>query len=226
MKPSILLLIVISAVITWASISFASISSNTTEAAVQSAQFSFDKNSMTIEVTGRLPNLCAVEPHPVLQPTAQPNTLMLSVEARLAPGMCAQALGGFYQLGFDVRALKFNIANLQLNPNGTYRIVTADKSISLNIDFSKIPFTRPFATNIVSHARISVDQAGHFVVVNNNKTQLVVDSPFINLNNFVGHTVELEGHIINVDRPVYSLTHFSNNDPSLILVTGLSNASN
>ncbi len=151
---------------------------------------------------------------------------MLSVEARLAPGMCAQALGGLYQLGFDVRSLKFNIADLQLNPNASYHIVTADKSISLNIDFSKIPFTRPFATNIVSHALLTVDRAGNYVVVSNNRTQLVVDSPLINLNNFVGHTVELEGHIINVDRPVYSLTHFSSTAPSLILVTGLSNTSN
>ncbi len=224
MKPSILFLLVISMIVTWATISFAAMLPANNNVIVQNAQFSYNPQSMIVNVSGRLPNPCVASPHPILVRTAQPNTLMLEIQAQREGNMCIQMLGGYYQLGFDARALKFNIANLQLNPNADYTIVT-NSGLSLNIDFAKIQFTRPFATTVVPQGYLTV-QAGNMIVTAANGSQFVVDSPLINLQKFVGQTVELEGHVINVDRPVFSLTDASANEPSLMLVTGLSNASN
>ncbi len=225
-RPTIItiaILMLLSAIITWASFSFAA---NLHPATISNAQFQFHPDSMIMQISGRLPNPCAYEPHPVLVRTQNPHILALTVAVKQSAGECIDMVGGSYQLAFDVRSLKFDLIRLHLNTNADYNIVAENGAINFNINFSNIPFTRPFATDVIQNAVLTAGQNGTFIASTPGGKQLVMDSPLINLNQFKGQNVEVEGYLLNITRPGFSLTQSVTDQPTLMLVTGLTSTSN
>jgi hypothetical protein len=90
-------------------------------------EISYNSSTMMVTASGMLPNVCTAAPQPELRATSTPNTLELYVQGTMNSDNCIDlaVVGNSFELAFDIRSLKFNIADLHLNPEATYRIVGA-----------------------------------------------------------------------------------------------------
>jgi hypothetical protein len=179
---------------------------------------SYDQNSMIVHVSGVMPNLCASAPHPILQATAIEGALKLSVVAEMQSDVCIALamVGGDYELAFDVRSLKNDLADLHINANRAYRIIAPNNSLVADVDFGKVSVEYPFATHKVAGGVFTVMNDGRYVVVVDKNTAFEVRSPFINLNKFMGHHVDVSGFVVTeqsygignpqIERPLFLLT--------------------
>jgi hypothetical protein len=190
------------------------------EVTINSAQVEYNADTMVVKVTGNLPNLCVVAPRPQLALTEKANVLALEVKADASTDNCIETVGVQYQLGFDIRSLKFDLEALKIDTDATYTILANHGTLAMTVDFSKVPYTRPFATNIVPHGVLTVENDGRFTIAVSESEAFSVKSPIIDLHKFIGQPVSLEGHVVNV-RGTSVI-----NDPSVakqvLLVTGLS----
>ncbi len=102
---------------------------------VQTTNIDYDATSMTILVSGYLPTQCVVTPRPKLSASSNPDVLILSVVGEDHSQFCTMMLGGGFELAFDIRSLKFDLIELSLDPEATYKIIKEDGTFIADVAF-------------------------------------------------------------------------------------------
>ncbi|MCB0351096.1 MAG: hypothetical protein KDD38_07920 [Bdellovibrionales bacterium] len=187
---------------------------------VPMTNMNYDNESMTLELMGYLPTQCVVSPQPKLSATKLSNVLMVTVVGSDFSENCTMAIGGAYQLAFDIRSLKYNIVELNLDPEATYKLITQDGSEIATVAFGETPLVRPYATHHAVGAVLAVENDGRATIVLPSNEVLHLNSPFINVAPFVGQHVEVQGHMVKYHTPGTSLKPMATT-PQTIIVTGI-----
>jgi hypothetical protein len=183
----------------------------------------YDAESMILKITGNLPNRCTAAPRPSLSlMNSDQKVLLLQVVATTTSEFCIDILGSPYELAFDIRSLKHNLIELNINPNEEYVIITKS-GWSETINFEEVPFNKSFATMKIAGGVFEVENGGKYVVVVDDEQAFVVKSTAINLDMYVGAEVEVQGHVLNKRTPGTSFG--SNDEKPLFLVTGINTTS-
>jgi hypothetical protein len=173
------------------------------EIGVPTSNIQFEQESMTVTLNGLLPTRCVTSPHPVLSKTNEANVLELTVAGFQSSGMCMSMIGGQYELAFDIRSLKYEIQKLTLNPEASYKIVSADRSFDVTVDFSQAPFNMNFSTENVIGGIFTSDTNGGVAIELLNHEVIPVNSPFIDMENYLGKIVEVQGHLLKTHTPIF-----------------------
>lgn len=184
---------------------------------------SIDQQNLTVRIVGELPNECSIMPQPTLSTEGSEGQLLLSVTAYQMTDLCANRVGVAFDLAFDIRSLKFNIEELNLDPNASYKIVSKDGSASILFDFRDVPFTLPYASDVLVGDLQKIESENKYVLVTSDQV-LEVNSPIIDLNNHLGDRVEVQGHILNLRIAGTSLIK-REQTPSTFLITGINTTS-
>lgn len=179
----------------------------------------FNDASMTVKLRGILPNRCAVSPQPLLLKSKEDGVLILDIVADNFAEACITLVGGKFELAFDIRSLKFNLVDLNLDPNATYKIITADGALDVIVNFGKSVFNRPYSSTEIFGSVFAVENNGQFVVAVSPTEAFQMKSPFIDMSAYVGKTVQVQGHVVNITNPGLKMNH---SDAPTILVTGIS----
>jgi hypothetical protein len=106
------------------------------EARTQVTYAEYDKANQVITVQGQLSTPCMNSPRPTLSSSGQDGVLVLDVVAKQTRLMCSAVLGNEYELAFEVHDLKNDLAEMNLDPEGSYTIVTRNGELFVEIDFS------------------------------------------------------------------------------------------
>ncbi len=108
-------------------------------------------------VVGRYPNPCISNAQVELAPGSF-DTIVLQVRAEKKNDACIALLGDAFKMVMPVGSLKEKLAALSIDPNGTYKVVTADGRFNETIDFAqateteqKGDFTTMIKVNIKKH---------------------------------------------------------------------------
>ncbi len=178
----------------------------------------YSSTSMIVKISGYMPNLCAASPRPVLTVTKDTGVLQLSVAAEMAGDVCMAVtmVGGTYELAFDIRSLKYDLADLHVDVNGIYRFLGPNGLQVAEVDFSQFSFEFPFATQKVAGGVFTVMNDGKLIVIVDKNTAFEVRSPFINLKKYIGHQIDVSGLVLEnqkpsigggaIERPLFLLT--------------------
>jgi len=185
-------------------------------------KLNYDTESMMVTASGVMPNLCTAAPRPELRATANSSVLQLVVNGEMNGDVCmALALvGNSFELAFDIRSLKFNLADLHLDSDGTYKIIGADGKLVAIVDFGKVPFDQPFASHQISNAKLALTENGSIIAVASDSTSVEVRSPIIDLKKYIGRPVDMSGLVVNAHSDDFS-TGRSQIERPLFLLTGL-----
>lgn len=183
-------------------------------------EIKYSSSTMIVKISGSMPNLCAAAPRPTLSATKDPSVIELSVAAEMAGDVCMAVtmVGGSYELAFDILSLKFDLSELHVDVNGHYRIVSPNGAVIADVDFSKVSYEFPFASEKVSGGVFTVMNDGRYVVVVDQKTAFEVRSPFINLKKYVGHQIDVSGFVVKSQKPGFGGDEI---ERPLFLLTGL-----
>ena len=182
-------------------------------------QIEYDEKSRTISVSGQLPNLCVSKPTPYLEKIEGSDQLVLKVFGVQAGDFCIQLVPGPFALAFDVRVLKKNVEELNLDPNKSYTIVTDSIDFSIEVDFSEVSIGQKFSKFHVANGLLQVENDGRAVVVVNEKEAFNLNSPSIEVSSFSGN-VEIQGYLVKNASPVLVPGKLPSDKPT-ILVTGI-----
>lgn len=179
----------------------------------------YSPETMVLTVTGNLPNQCAASPRPILNASEHPNILVLNFVATQVEEQCITLLGGAYDLAFDIRSLKSHLVEIGANPESTYKIISRDGSFTEVVDFSKVLTTSYSTQEIIGG--VFVNQATGQYIVSVSPTEFFeLNSPFINVEKYIGKKVELQGHLLKIRTPEVGARKMIPPQPSF-LVTGI-----
>jgi hypothetical protein len=109
---------------------------DTNETRTQVTYAEYDETNKVLTVQGQLSTPCMNSPRPTLSPSGKDGVLVLDVVAKQTRLLCSAVLGNEYELAFEVHELKYDLAEMNLNPEGRYTIVTRNGELFVEIDFS------------------------------------------------------------------------------------------
>jgi hypothetical protein len=192
--------------------------SNTHLVGTSIKSIAYNEKTMVVKISGFLPNLCAIAPRPTLIPTKNPRVIQLSVAAEMNGDVCMAVtmVGGTFELAFDIRSLKFDLADIHMDTEAKYEIVSTSGEKIAEIDFGQYAFDFPFATHKVSGGVFAVMNDGRVIVKAEQGQDIEVRSPFINLKKYIGRQIDVAGFVVKgqhpalgnneIERPIFLLT--------------------
>ncbi|OFZ19519.1 MAG: hypothetical protein A2Z20_06365 [Bdellovibrionales bacterium RBG_16_40_8] len=218
MKKILITITILTVLLVGPSLVFAN---NTREVDVSIGSIGFEPDSMVVRVQGVLPTRCTTYPHPKLTKTDSDSVLILRIAAETTAELCMLMLGGDYDLAFDIRSLKFDLENLGLDPDATYTILTEDYSFSVEVNFAEVQLNLPYSSKHIFGKILTVENDGRYAVAVSSSEILNVNSPFIDMNKYVGEAVEVMGHVVKARTPSLGVSAAANSSPTY-LITGIS----
>ncbi len=109
---------------------------DTGESRTQVTYAEYDQVNKVLMVQGQLSTPCMNSPRPLLSPSGKEGVLILDVVAKQTRLLCSAVLGNEYELAFEIRDLKYDLAEMNLDPEGRYTIITRNAELFVEIDFS------------------------------------------------------------------------------------------
>lgn len=100
------------------------------------AKYTLTPDLQSIQIQGRYPNVCTTGAQYNI--AVEDNQVVVQVIANRPEGLCAAVLGGVYTLNVPLGAIKQQLPTLSLAADGTYDVVSGDRSFGVEVDFSKV----------------------------------------------------------------------------------------
>ena len=157
----------------------------------------YQEGSWQIEISGPLKNTCLKSPHPTLTPSnTQANTLILKVSAYEKVGnLCAQVIGGAYNLPVDLRLL-MQKSGILVSPHQTYTIKTEEYPFEVQFSGGDVMTIQPLSTTgqIVEVSGILMTTAqGQLALLTQQHKIVLVDSSRVDATPYMNKEVSLVG---------------------------------
>lgn len=198
----------------------ANISSHEYHVDAPTQYLSFDEETLIVTATGALPNRCAKTPHPELFTTSESNVLILKIVATQSSEKCLAMIGGQFDLAFDIRSLKFNLIEMNLDPEAIYKIESENQKFSQIIDFSQAPLNITYSSETLMGDVVSSESPEALSIVLPNYQVVSIKSPYIDVEAYKGKTVEVQGHLLKSRKPGFNFGSAQKSEPSF-LITGI-----
>lgn len=195
-------------------------------AELNSQVVSFNESNYLVRMTGTVNNGCAIAPYPVLRPTQDGSTYVLTVVTKFNDKiMCPQVANRKYDLAFDLRSLFYKWTPAKIK--SVRMIVSVDKKFVLPIDGEGMISAFPFAETQARGLLVPLNEK-NWGVVTAKDTVIALKAIDVNFEDYKNKIVVVTGHAFPAELPIVDVTSADSDatagtSPSKVLaVSGIS----
>jgi hypothetical protein len=171
-----------------------------TKADLPITEISLSADGQSIDVQGYFSTPCLTDARPELKISEkEERTLIFKMVATVTADLCIQVLGPSFAQSIDFRSLKYELERAGIEASGSYRLITLDGKLDVEVQIEEEILPLPAATTQVEGKVFKFE--GSFAIYTKDSEILVIKHSSIDLSEFIGKEVVLLGHLFAHSAP-------------------------